>query len=187
MLLDCLRQTVRKANVWLLVLICLAVVSGGCREKEPALNKDAQRLKNELLDEISWLMPKVLEPVGKEDWEAIPPVLQSFFEEIGKKGKIVPARLVILDRNGITQVTFPPKKEEYLHFYNYEPAKVVFTKKRKAQAILYLGLEKFFVIMAPILEEGQVIGAVALGFSEEELKNTLKISEKEFLDINFNK
>ncbi|MGQ9688948.1 MAG: hypothetical protein ACUVXF_09210 [Desulfobaccales bacterium] len=181
------RKGVRKVDFSLLLMLCLAVFWGGCGEKEPALNKNAQMMKKELLEEISWLMPRLLEPVSKEEWEALPPVLHSFVEEIGKSGKIAPARLVILDHNGITRVAFPPKKEEYLHFYNYELAKIAYTKKRINQAILYLGVEKFFVILVPFLEKDQVIGAIALCFPEEELKNNLNLSEKEFLNINFNK
>jgi hypothetical protein len=102
-----------------------------------------------------------------------------------RSGRAAGMYLAVLDRNGIMQDRFPPKKVEHLDFRNYGPAQMVFQEKKKAQAMLYLGGSKIFVLMAPLLKDDQVVGAVAMGFPEEELQRW-NVPEKEFLSIDLN-
>jgi len=167
-------------------LVCLAVFLGGCGGKEPPLSKEAQTLKKELLGEIDKLTAALVEPVGKQDWETVKPILQTSYEEMEKRGKIVPAKVVAMDQNGIIQANYPHRDISDFDFYNYGPAKIVYIKKMKAQAMLYFGKTKIYILMSPLLKRDQVIGAVAMSFLEEELQNKWKVSEKEFLSIDFN-
>ncbi len=163
--------------LWAYLVICLAVMAAGCQSQGPSLSKAAQDVKKELLAEMNKLNAAVAEPASQENWQAVEPILQASFEEMQKQGKVVPAALLVLDRNGIAQDRFPPRNVVQLNFMSYEPAQTVFQEKKKAQAMLYLGGAKIFVLISPILKNDQVAGAVAMGFPEEEL-NRWKVSER---------
>jgi hypothetical protein len=178
-------RTARRIGPWAYLVICLAVISGGCQSKEIPLSKAAQTCKKALLGEMSMLTTALAEPVAKQDWEALIPILQMSYEKMEKEGKFVPFRIGVLDRDGIVQGMFPPRKGGRLDFSNYDPAKVVYEQKRKTQAMLYLEGKKIFTFMAPLLQQDRVTGAVAMVFPEEELQKW-HVPEKEFLSIDFN-
>ena len=156
------------------------------QSKEAPLSKNAEALKQQLLREMNTLTAALVGPVAKQDWPAVEPILPAKVEEMKKRGDVVPADIVILDKNAITQARFPAgEHKQGLDFMNYQPAQVVFTEKKKTQARLFVGDKKIFVCIAPILQQDQVIGAVAMGFPEGDLK-IWKVSEQEFLNIDFN-
>ncbi len=178
-------STARCARFWVYLVCCLAVMLAGCQSKVRPLSKPAQAVKQALLGEMNKLTAALLEPVAKQDWEAVTPILQTSYEQMQQSSKVVPASLVVMDQNAIVQARFPGEKAGQLDFRNYEPAKIVFQEKRKTQTMLYLGGRKIFVVIAPLLQKDQLIGAVAMGFPEEELQRW-KVPEKEFLGIDFN-
>jgi hypothetical protein len=182
---NALCQTARRACPWAYLVICLAVILGGCQSKETPLSKQAQAVRQELLGEMTQLSGALAEPVAKQEWQALGPILQSSYQEMKKQGRLVPIRIVVLDRDGLIQDRFPPTSQEKLDFSKYEPTKIVFGQKRKTQARLYLEGKKIFIVMAPLLQQDQVTGAVVMGFSEEELQKW-QVPEKEFLSIDFN-
>ena len=180
-----LSQTARRACPWAGLLVAVAVILGGCQPKAPSLSPEALAVKKALLGEMGKLTTALAEPMAQQDWEAVKPILQASHEEMKISGKVVESYLVVMDRNGIVQDRFPPRKVEHFDFMNYESVKIVFQEKRKAQALFYLGGTKIFVMIAPLLKNDKVIGAVAMGFPEEELQRW-KVPEKEFLSIDFN-
>jgi hypothetical protein len=167
------------------LIVSVAVLVGGCQSQAPPLSSEAQTVKKALLREMGKLTTALAEPVAEQDWEASKPILAASAEEMQKSGRTTGIYLAVLDRNGIMKDRFPPKKVEHLDFRNYGPAQTVFQEKKTAQAMLYLGGSKIFVLMAPLLKDNQVVGSVALGFTEEDLERW-KVPEKEFLSINFN-
>jgi hypothetical protein len=169
------------------MFICLAVVLGGCQAKEAPLSKEAQTLKQEVLGELEQLGALLLKPAAQEDWPAAKDLLQAAYEEMVKSGKAAPFRIGVLDRHGVVQGMFPPAKEKQLDFSGYTLAKTVYTERKTAKAVLYVGEIKIFIVVAPLHQQDRILGAVALGFTEEELEKTWKVSEKEFLAIDFNK
>ncbi|MFZ2086949.1 MAG: hypothetical protein WAU47_00105, partial [Desulfobaccales bacterium] len=173
--------------LWVYLLMGLAVVFGGCQAKEVPLSQEAQGLKKDMLGELDKLTAAVLTPAARQDWQALNPIVQTFYEEMVKAGKVLPFRIGVLDRDGVARGMFPPAKEQGLDFSGYATTKTVFNEKKKAQTALHLGEKKIFAVVSPLLEKNQVIGAVALVFIEEELQKTWKVSEKEFLVIDFNK
>jgi len=175
----------RRGYSWVYLVVCLVVLLAGCQSKGPPLSKEAQAVKKVLLEEMTKLTTALREPVAQQDWPAVEPILQTSQEEMKKRGQAVPAALVVLDRNAIVQARFPGEKVGKLDFWNYAPAQVVFNEKRKTQTMLYLGGRKIFILIAPILQQDRVVGAVTMGFPEEELRRW-KVSEQEFLRIDFN-
>ena len=178
-------QFARSVRPWACLVIMFALVAGGCSKAAP-LSKNAAALKQQLLREMNTLTVALVEPVAKQDWQAVESILPAKVAEMKKRGDVTPANIVVLDGNAVTQARFPSNEaRQGLNFMNYQPAQKVFKEKRKTQVQLYRGDKKIYAFIAPILQQDQVIGAVAMGFPEEDLK-IWKVSEQEFLNIDFN-
>jgi hypothetical protein len=182
----CFGQTARRAYPGVCLVICLAMILGGCQSKEIPLSKAADSCRKALLGEMNMLKAALAGPVSKQDWGAVEPILQSSFEKLKQEGKFIPFRIGVLDQNAISRGMFPPRKGEALDFSNYQPGRTVYEQKRITQAMLYLEGKKIFVLIAPLLQTDQVSGAVAMVFPEEEIQKW-HVPEKEFLSIDFNK
>lgn len=181
------RKTARPLILSGLFLSCLALLLGGCQASKPSLSPEAQALKTKLLGELDKLTPKLTEPVAQQDWPAAETILQTAYQNMHQEAKLVPEAIVVLDRNAITRVRFPAKKEQRrFDFSRYTPARTVFNEKKKVQAQLYLEGVKIFVVIAPILQKANIIGAVALVFPANEMEKNWHVSEETFLSINLN-
>jgi hypothetical protein len=180
-------KTVRQLGLPGLFLICLAVLLGGCQVSKPPLGPEAQALKTQLLGDLDKLTSQLVEPAAREDWPAVELLLQTAYENMQKEAKLVPKMIVVLDRNSITRVRFPSSDVGQFDFSNYAQAKTTFNKKRKDQAIFYLKGTKIYIVLAPLLQKNNVIGAVALSFLAAALEKQWHVSEKEFLSIDLNK
>jgi hypothetical protein len=183
---DVLYQTARGARSWVYLVVCLAVILGGCQKKEIPLSKTAQTCKTEMLGEMNMLTTALTGPVAQQDWQASDSILQSSFDRLKKEGKLMPFRIGVMDRDAITRAMIPPRKGEALDFRNYAPARVVYEQKKMAQAVLYLEGHKIFVLVAPLLRQDEITGAVALVFPEEEIQKC-HLSDQEFMSIDFNR
>jgi len=183
---DVLCRTARGARSWVYLVICLAVFPGGCQKKEIPLSKTAQTCKAEMLGEMNMLTAALTGPVAQQDWRAAESISQSSFDKLKKAGKLMPFRVGVMDQNAIAQVMVPPRQGEALDFRNYAPARMVYEQKKMAQAVLYLEGHKIFVLVAPLLRQNQVTGAVVLVFPEEEIQKC-HLSDQEFMSIDFNK
>ena len=181
-----LGKTIRKLSLSGFFLSCLAVLLVGCQASKPSLSPEAQTLKTELRGETDKLVTQLIEPVSKQDWAAVEPILQTTYSNMEDKGKLVPKVIVVLDSNGITQGRFPPADIGHYDFSNYTPAQIVFKEKRKVQATLYFKGIKVFMVLAPLLQNDNVIGAVALIFPADAVEKQWHVSEKEFLSIDLN-
>lgn len=168
-------------------LICLALILGGCRAQEPPLSPEARALKKELLGKIQTLTTQLIEPVSNQDWDAVKPILQTAYENMEKEAKLLPLMIAVLDRNGITRARVPSEVERHFDFSRYKPARVAFEKKRKTQALLYLGEQKIFLLLVPLLQNNKVLGAVTLSYSKNELQKQWNVSQEEFLSLDFNR
>ncbi len=178
-------QTARRSCPWICLVICLAVLLGGCGKKEIPLSKVAQTCRKTLLAEINMLTAALTGPVAQQDWGTVGTILQTSFEKLQKEGMFAPDRIGVLDRDGITQGMFPPRKIGAMDFSNYQPARIVYEQKKRTQSMLYLEGSKIFVLISPLLQKDQVTGAAVMVFPEKELQKW-HVSEKEFLGLDFN-
>ncbi len=183
---EVLGRTARGARLWVYLVICLAVVLGGCQKKEVPLSKTAEACKVEMQGEMQMLTTALTGPVAQQDWPAVEAILQSSFNKLKEQGKLKPLRVGVMDRDAIARVMVPPRQGAPLDFRNYAPARVVYEQKKIAQAMLYLEGQKIFVLVGPLLRQDQVAGAAVLVFPEEELKKC-HLSDQEFLNIDFNR
>jgi hypothetical protein len=183
----CAFQAARRVRLWICLLICLAVFLGGCQAKEPPLSKEAQAFKKEILQEMDKISKRLVEPVSKQNWQAVEPILQTSYQEMEQRGKLVLTGMVVMDRNGITQGSYPPEEERRLDLSSYKKVRQVLDKQKKVtQGVFYEKGEKIYALLSALLQEGKVIGAVGIGFFAKEIEEKWQVSEKEFLSINFN-
>jgi hypothetical protein len=169
--------------LWGVLLLCLAVILGGCGTKEPALSPQAQALKKDLVGMLDNLTAQLLEPVSQQDWSAVGHILPTAYGNMQKQATLAPERIVVLDRDGITQARFPSEGEGTFDFSNYTPARIVFREKRTVQATLYFQGKKIFVVLAPLLQKKNLVGAVTLAFPADALERQWNISENQFLSM----
>jgi hypothetical protein len=179
-------QTTRWTRSWVYLVICLAMILGGCSKKEVPLSKAAETCKKSLLAEMNMLTASLTGPASQQDWGTVKTILQTSFGKMQKEGMFAPDRIGVLDRDGITQGVFPLRGIGKMDFRNYQPAQIVYEQKKITQTMLYLEGNKIFVLIAPLLQKDQVSGAAVMIFPEESLKKW-HVPEKEFLSINFNK
>jgi len=178
-------QTAKRLCCLAWVAVCLAIVLGGCSPKEVPLSQAARTCKQNLLAEMHLLIASLAGAVAHQDWGAVQTILQTSFEKMQKNGRFAPDRIGVLDRDGVAQGVFPPRNTRSLDFRNYQPARTVYQQKKIAQTILYLEGNKIFVLIAPLLQDKEVMGAAVMIFSDESLQKW-RVTEKEFLSINFN-
>ena len=111
----------------------------------------------------------------------------TYFEEMTSGGKIVPFRLIALDRNVVRLVAYPPPKVKgRLNFRQYSEMNTVYQGGKKLQFRLFYKGEPFYGLLAPIKKDNKVIGVAAISISAKELKNKWQVTQEEFLKINFN-
>jgi len=181
-----LATAIQRAKRGGVFLICLAVIWGGCRTQEPQMSPEVQALKQELLGQIQTLTTQLMKPVSQQDWDAVKPILQTVYETMEKEAKLLPLLIIVLDREGITRTRVPSEVEKHFDFSRYKLARVAFEKKRKTSALLYLGEQKIFLLLAPLLQNNKVLGAVAICLSQNQLQQR-QVSQEEFLSLDFNR
>lgn len=137
------------------LLLCVVLFLGGCQTEEPPLSKRAQDLKKEMLQEMDKITQRVVEPVSKKNWKALRPILKISYEEMEQGGKLVPTRIMVLDRKGISRAIYPPLKKARWDFSSYNQIREAYDNKMNVGLRGYLrGGESiwFFCTSYPKLE-----------------------------------
>ena len=173
----------RRVQLWACLLLCVVVFLGGCQTEKPQLSKEAQALKKEMIQVMDRITEKLVEPVSIKDWKALIPILQTFYEEIKQEGDLVPKRIMVLDRKGISRAIYPPIKKARWDFSSYNHIKDAYDNKMNVVFEGFMRGGKLFGFFAPILHKGKVIGGVSMGFPAKEIEEKWKVSEEEFLSI----
>lgn len=168
------------------LLLCVVLFLGGCQTEEPPLSKRAQDLKKEMLQEMDKITQRVVEPVSKKNWKALRPILKISYEEMEQGGKLVPTRIMVLDRKGISRAIYPPLKKARWDFSSYNQIREAYDNKMNVGLRGYLRGGKVYGFFVPLIQNSKVIGGVSMGFSSNEIEERWKISEDEFLSIDFN-
>lgn len=176
----------RRIQHWACLLLCVVLFLGGCRTEKPLLSKEAQALKKEMLQEMDKITKRLVEPVSKKDWKALRPILQISYEEIEQGGKLVLTRIMVLDRKGISRAIYPPIKKARWDFRSYKQIREAYDNKMNVGLRGFMRGGKVYGFVAPLVKNGKVIGGVSMGFSSKEIEEKWKVSEKEFMSINFN-
>ncbi|MFW6123369.1 MAG: hypothetical protein ACOC6L_03945, partial [Thermodesulfobacteriota bacterium] len=154
-----LGHAVKRAEIWVVFLIGVAVAAGGCSAPQPPPSQQARAFQKQVLQQINNLTEKLTGSLSAgQDWESLKPILQAGYEKMKGQGEPVPQEIVVLDREGITRVRVPSESIRHYDFSQYRPARTAFKNKRRVQAVLYLkGAKIFITIISLTLKPRRVL------------------------------
>jgi hypothetical protein len=152
-------------------------------------NQSNPIFKEEVKIAIKELSVSLMDPVSKNDIDAIQAILDQIISDAEKEGKPIRFGIGILDRNGVAVTgryivgTF--RKED---FSKYKFVKRAFTKKKIIQDRLYFqDRSELLIVCAPLVQQKRVVGALLLGFNPTEVKKDYGLNTEQFLALDFNK
>ena len=166
-------------------LLVMLFILSGCTSGQPALSKAAGAFKRDALDTINLLMPEFSALLAQNNVQAVSPALAKTIAAADRGGTLSKFRVTILDRKGVKIAGGLQETNDGMNFSGYAAAQTVLQQGEMASDVFYLGTKKVCVICAPLMNEGTVVGAIALAVFEQELKDKWHLTEKEFRDIDF--
>ncbi|MFI5330883.1 MAG: hypothetical protein ACHQ2F_07585 [Desulfobaccales bacterium] len=177
----------RLSGAWLILLLLLLGLLGGCQAKEPPLSPAAAAFKKEVQDCLDRLCQGLVGSILKRDVDALNETLKKVEPEALKLCRMCPFRIGILDKNGETLTVYPFKIEAMGNFANYGGVARTLKNRQINQQRLYLqdGSE-IYLILIPLLRDKDLVGIMVLSLSAKDAHDRWDLTEKEFMDINFN-
>jgi len=146
-------------------------------------------LKEEVKVAIKKLSASLMDPVSKNDIDAIQATLNQIISDAEKEEKPIRFGIGVLDRNGVAVTgkyivgTF--RKED---FSKYKFVRKAFKKRKIIQDRLYFqDRSELLIVCAPLVQQKRVVGALVLGFNPTEVKKDYGLNTEQFLALDFNK
>jgi hypothetical protein len=169
---------------WLL-LVCAVLLLFACQAKEPPLSPAASFKKGvkSILDKLSTTL---VEPVFKKDVPGIETALSEVEPQVVKLCPSCQFQIGVLNQHGETLVVHPPTGRSS-NFSSYDLViKTINTKQIQQQKFFLQDGSELYIICAPILRQGTVIGLTGIAISAEEAKSRWGLTEKKFMALDFN-
>jgi hypothetical protein len=110
----------RPSGAWLILLLLLLGLLGGCQAKEPPLSPAAAAFKKEVQDCLGRLCEGLVGSILKRDVATLNETLKKVEPEAIKLCRMCPFRIAILNNNGETLTIYPYKVEAMGYYANYE-------------------------------------------------------------------
>lgn len=174
------------APKFILLLLLLALL-GGCQAKESPLSPAAVAFKKEIHDCLDRLCQGLVGSILKADVEALNETLKKVEPEALKLCRMCPFRIGVLDKNGETLTVYPYKVEAMGNFSSYEMVTQTLKNHQINQQRLYLqDGSQIYLICIPLLHDRNLVGIMVLSLSAKDAHDRWGLTEKEFMDINFN-
>lgn len=152
-------------------------------------NQSSPIFKEEVRATIKKLSVSLMDPVSKNDIDAIEAILDQIISDAEKEGKPIRFGIGILDRNGAAVTgrdifgTF--RKED---FSKYKFVRKAFKRRKIIQDRLYFqDYSELLIVCAPLVQQKRVVGALVLGFKPTEVKKDYDLDTEQFLALDFNK
>jgi hypothetical protein len=168
------------------LLFALLLFLCGCGQGQPALTKNASVFKKDALETIGLLSPEFTALLAQNKESAVKPALVKRVSDAAREGTPFKFRIMVLNRMGIKLAGGLSETNDGMNFSSYSAAQTVLQENKMAADVFYLGNAKVYVVSAPLIHAGTVVGGVVLGVFEQELKDRWHITEKEFREIDFN-
>lgn len=167
--------------------LMISLVLAGCAAPEPPLSAEAKAFKAELKECIIKLAGPLVEPVASKNIGAIKRTLASLEPETVKLCRMCPFQVGVLDREGEGLAIFPERPGVSRNFASYRLVeKVVKDRKIFQQRFFLQDGSEIYIIGVPLIQGNKLVGLLAVSLSAEEAMSRWGISEKEFLELNFN-
>ena len=178
---------IRLSGAWPILLLLLLGLLGGCQAKEPPLSPAAAAFKKEVQDCLGRLCQGLVGSILKGDVDALNETLKKVEPEAIKLCRMCPFRIGILDKNGETLTVYPFKAEAMGNFANYEGVAQTLKNRQINQQRLFLqDGSQIYLILIPLLHDKDLVGIMVLSLSAKDAHDRWGLTEKEFMDINFN-
>jgi hypothetical protein len=184
----CLMPEIRlRVTPWL-ALVVAAFLFCGCQDKPTPLSPGAAIFKNEIKNCLANLSTVLREPVANKDVPAINAALEKVESPAVKLCRLCPFQVGVLDQSGEGLAIYPPRSGNNPQNYSsYDLiTKAINSKKIQQQRFFLQNGSELYIICAPLVREGKLIGLVAIAVNSEDAANRWGLTEKEFLAINFN-
>ncbi len=181
------REFRSKDYLWL-VLVVAAMLFCGCQAKPAPLSPAAATFKHEIKTCLANLSTALMEPVAKKDVAAINAALAKVESPAVKLCSLCPFQIGVMNQSGEGLATYPPRSGHNAQNYsNYDlVTKAIKTKKIQQQRFFLQDGSGLYLICAPLVREGNVIGLVAIAVNSEDAGKRWGLTEKDFLALDFN-
>jgi len=171
------------ANPLWLLLVGAVLLLFACQS--PPLSP-ADRFKQEVKSILDKLCTTLGEPVSKSDVPGIATVLSEIEPQVVELCRLCPFQVGVMDQHGKILAVHPPTRRNN-NFSDYDLViKTINSKQIQQQRFFLQDGSALFIICAPILRKDTVIGLTAIAINAEEAKSKWGLTEKEFMDLNFN-
>jgi hypothetical protein len=181
------RESRSKGRFWL-VLVVAAILFCGCQAKPAPLSPAAATFKHEIKTCLANLSTALMEPVANKDVAAINAALSKIESPAVKLCSLCPFQIGVMNRSGEGLAAYPPKSSNNGKNYSrYELiGKAIKSKKIQQQRFFLQDGSGLYIICAPLVREGNVIGLVAIAVNSEDATKRWGLTEKDFLALDFN-
>jgi C4-dicarboxylate-specific signal transduction histidine kinase len=166
-------------------LLVLAVIGCGVETTPPS--PEAQALKKDVGGIIQQMQQALAGLVDRKDIAGIDAVLDNLSQKTTGICINCPYKIAVLNKEGTLLTTFPNNEVVGRNFSLYKIVSDPIQKRRITQAKAYLADgTKIYFISAPLLDDGKVAGVVGLALSPQDLEKKWQLTEKQFLNLDFN-
>ncbi len=169
------------------VLLIILALTSGCHSEKPAPSPAALALKTHIHAKLDLFSPSLSENIQKKNRAGINLALDNFYAELNGQGDTSHFFLALLDSHGVTIASRAKSAVNGIQNYgNYRVVSKVLQKKAVFLSSLYLqGGRKVYIICAPLLCSGKLMGVLIIGIDSDYLRHS-DISEREFMSQNYN-
>ena len=148
-----------------------------------------QVFREEMKGMIRKLSSSLLDPLSKNDRQALQTSLNGIVSETEKRGRPIRFGIGILDTEGLAiagRYIVGTFKEE--DFSRYHFLKKAFKQKKVIlDRLFFQNRSEFLVICVPLVQKNEVIGALVLGFDPAEIKREYGLTAEQFMALDFNR
>jgi len=168
--------------------VVVAILFCGCQAKPAPLSPAAATFKHEIKTCIANLSLTLTEPVAKKDVAAINAALAKIESPAVKLCSLCPFQIGVMNKSGDGLAAYPPKSGNNAKNYSrYDLiTKAINSKKIQQQRFFLQDGSVLYIICAPLLREDNLVGLVAIAVDSEDAEKRWGLTEKEFLDLDFN-
>jgi hypothetical protein len=176
-----------RASFWLSLGLAAFLICG-CQSQPAPQSPGAVTFKREIKNCLSKLTAALKKPVAQRDIPGINAVLQEIESPAVKLCHICPFKIGVLDQYGEGLASFPPHAVNNMQNYSSYGlvVKAISTKHIQQQRFYLQNGSELYIICAPLLENGKLIGLIAIAINSADAQNKWGLTEKEFMGLNFN-
>ncbi len=181
-------RKLRPLSHWAILLIILTLALG-CQPKAPSLCQKAAARVKKVKGIVADMAAALADPVAQENIKKVNAILKESFAAAGQEAGLPLRRVGVTDNLGVVLTDYPLLEGIIgIDVSTYISVATALQNHKIGQERLFLENKlEVFVICAPLLSQGKVVGTVWLAWEAEKVREAWGISTEEFLGVDFNK